>query len=73
MKKYSFDLLETGIRGIKEKNHLIPAHSLEDAIGKFSRKYDLEAPAYWDEPSYDRFIELTFKSSKGTLKYQISW
>ncbi|GAA0372276.1 hypothetical protein [Bacillus horti] len=73
MKKYRFELLETDISLFIEKDHVILAGSLEDAIQKFVRKHDLEAPAYWDEPSFDTFIELTFKSAQGSVKYKITW
>jgi hypothetical protein len=59
--------------GFREKDHIILASSLTDATQKFIRKHELEAPAYWDEPSYDRFIELTFTSDYGAVKYHISW
>lgn len=73
MKKYKFDLLQSTIKGFKEIDHIIPANSLTDAIQKFIRKHDLEAPAYWDEPSFDKNIEMTFKSDRGDVKYLISW
>jgi hypothetical protein len=73
LKKYKFDQLHNTITGFREKDHIILAHSLTDAIAKFIRKHDLEAPAYWDEPAYDRNIELTFKNIHGSIKYQISW
>jgi hypothetical protein len=73
LNKYKFNLVQTDNSSIKETDHIIPAHSLADAIQKFVRKYELEAPAYWDEPFYDRHIELAFKSNRGALKYHISW
>lgn len=73
MKKYKFDLLDTTISNFKEKDHIIPAQSLADAVRKFVRKHELQAPAYWDEPSFDREMELTFKSKYGVITYRISW
>lgn len=73
MKKYKFILKQCTIRGFAEKDHIIPAHSLEDAVQKFIRKHDLEAPAYWDEPFFDQEIEMTFKNEYGEVLYHISW
>jgi hypothetical protein len=73
LNKYKFNLLHTSISNFKELDHIIPAHSLTDAIQKFIRKHELEAPAYWDEPSFDKNIELTFKSNNDVVKYHISW
>ena len=73
LRKYRFDLMQLTIQGFVEKDFIILANSLEDAIIKFTRKHHLEAPAYWDEPSYDRNIELTFGSQYGSVKYHISW
>ncbi|MEX2414939.1 MAG: hypothetical protein WD424_02250 [Paenibacillaceae bacterium] len=73
MRKYKFDLIQCTITGYREKDHIILASSLTDAIQKFIRKHELEAPAYWDEPSYDRYIELTFTSAYGAVNYLISW
>lgn len=73
MRKYKFDLLHANIPDFVEKDHIILAHSLTDAIQKFVRKHHLEAPAYWDEPSFDKNIELIFKSRDGSVKYRISW
>jgi hypothetical protein len=73
MKKYKFDLLKSTITGYHEKDFIIPANSLSDAITKFVRKHELEEPAYWDEPFFDKHIELTFKSIHGEVNYNISW
>ncbi len=73
MKKYIFHLKEVTIPQYREKDHIIPAHSLTDAIQKFVRKHELDAPAYWDEPSFDTNIELTFKHETGIVKYEIHW
>jgi hypothetical protein len=73
MKKYIFHLIEATIPYFREKDHVIPAHSLTDAIQKFIRKHELEAPAYWDEPTFDTNIELTFKNEYGKVKYYIQW
>lgn len=73
MNKYRFNLVQNNDSIPKEPDHIIPAHSLADAIDKFVRKYELEAPAYWDEPFFDKHIELVFKGSKGIEKYHISW
>ena len=61
MRKYHFNLLQSNITGFLEKDHIIPATSLEDAVRKFTRKHELEAPAYWDEPFFDKNIELILK------------
>jgi hypothetical protein len=71
--KYRFELIETDIEEFVEKDHVIPATSLTDAIEKFVRKHDLEAPAYWDEPSFETHIEVSFKNTHGTVRYHISW
>lgn len=73
MTKYRFDLVESTIAGFKERDHIIPAQSLADAVQKFIRKHELEAPAYWDEPFFDKTIDLTFKNESGNVKYRISW
>lgn len=73
MKKYRFELLKTTIHPFEEKDHIIVANSLADAIQKFVRKHELEAPAYWDEPMFDSDIELTFKRNNDTVTYLISW
>lgn len=73
MKKYKFELIQCTISGFTEKDHIIPAHSLEDAVRKFIRKHELEAPAYWDEPFFDQEIELTFKNEYGDVLYHLSW
>jgi hypothetical protein len=71
--KYRFERLYTDIPKFEEKDHIILANSLTDAIQKFVRKHDLEEPAYWDEPSFEKEIELYFKASQGILSYHISW
>lgn len=73
MKKYKFDLLHSTITGYYEKDTIIPANSLSDAITKFVRKQELTEPAYWDEPFFDKHIELAFKSKFGEVRYHISW
>jgi hypothetical protein len=73
LKKYRFELLETNIPAFVEKDHIILASSFTDAIQKFGRKHDLEAPAYWDEPSFETHIEINFRSTYGIIKYHISW
>lgn len=73
MIKYTFEQLRCSIPLFREKDHIIQAVSLTDAITKFARKHELEAPAYWDEPSFDRNIELTFKRGQGTVTYHIQW
>ncbi|WP_025027064.1 hypothetical protein [Caldalkalibacillus mannanilyticus] len=73
MKKYTFTLLHSTIIGFKEIDHIILASSLTDAIEKFTRKHNLEAPAYWDEPSFDTFIEMIFSIRDEKITYQISW
>lgn len=73
MKNYRFDLIHTSHSGFREKDHIIPASSLTDAIQKFARKHELEAPFYWDEPSFDKYLDIIFRNDFGELKYQISW
>ncbi len=73
MRKYTFDLLHSTISNFKEKDRIIPAQSLDDAIRKFAKKHGLEMPAYWDEPSFDTQMELAFKSNLGDVKYLICW
>ena len=73
LRKYKFDLIDCTIIGFREKDHIILASSVTDAVQKFIRKHELEAPAYWDEPSYDLNIELTFTNAYGVIKYDISW
>ena len=73
MGKYHFQLQRTTIMEYKELAHVIHANSLADAVQKFIRKHGLEAPAYWDEPTFDRSMEMRFRSSKGDVWYAISW
>lgn len=73
MIKYVFDQRQCSIPQFREIDHIIPAWSLTDAITKFARKHRLEMPAYWDEPDFDRNIELTFKHKHGTVTYHIRW
>ena len=73
MRKYRFDLLHHDIPGFVEKDHIIEAQSLEDALLKFSRKHELDAPPYWDEPSFDKMIEITFKRAGHGARYRITW
>lgn len=73
MKKYTFELLEHSIPGFRERDHIIPAESLTDAIRKFTRKHELEAPAYWDEPFFETFIEMRFTCADGAIHYRIQW
>lgn len=71
--KYRFEIMQSDIQGFVEKDHVILAISLSDAIQKFVRKHDLEAPAYWDEPSFETHIEVSFKKTHGRVRYHISW
>ena len=71
--KYQFDFIRTTIPEYKELAHIIHASSLTDALLKFTRKHQLEMPAYWDEPAYDRQIDMAFKHAKGDVWYSISW
>jgi hypothetical protein len=73
MRNYRFELLHNEIPGFVEKDHIIPAHSLEDALRKFTRKHEIEPPAYWDEPVYDKNMELSFKRDGAAVRYRISW
>lgn len=73
MKKYTFHLIRSDSHDFEEKDHVIPATSLEDAIRKFERKHDVEAPAYWDEPTFDTSMEVTFRDKAGKIVYLISW
>lgn len=73
MKKYTFELLETTIPDFREKDYIFPAVSISDAIQKFARKHDLEPPAYWDEPTFNPYIEITFKNKVGSIRYKIYW
>lgn len=73
MRNYRFQLIESNHPYFEEKDHIILAESLDDAIRKFERKHDIEAPAYWDEPSFDREINIIFKDPAGNVTYEISW
>lgn len=73
MKNYRFRLIQKDHPSFEEKDHVIAAVSLSDAVRKFERKHDVEAPAYWDEPFFDREMELTFKDGVGKVVYEISW
>lgn len=71
---YTFELLETNVTKFEEKDHVIPANSLTDAMQKFVRKHDMTMPAYWDEPTFDKDIEITFKDlHEGVYRYLIHW
>lgn len=73
MTKYSFQVIESAIPGFSGTSDVILAASLSKAIEKWSRKHSLEAPAYWDEPSFERWIELNFKNKTGILRCKIIW
>lgn len=73
MNKYVFRLVSPShVPGI-DNNQIVPAHTLDEAILKFSRKHELEAPAYWDEPFFDRHIDVQFKAGRNAYRYQITW
>lgn len=71
--KYEITLLRSSLPDIAEPSFNIHAQSLTDVIGKLARKHRLEAPAYWDEPLYDKEIELTFKRKNGSVACLIRW
>lgn len=73
VRKYYFELLEANIPNIRQKSDVIPADSITGAIRKFARKYELEPPAYWDEPAFDQFIEISFKRQENVYRYHITW
>jgi len=73
LKKYKFELSESTIPEFIELDHIILANSLENAIEKFSRKHQLEPPAYWDEPFFDTHIDLIFTNKRGKIVYSVSW
>ncbi|WP_202077636.1 hypothetical protein [Caldalkalibacillus salinus] len=73
MTKFTFELIHSDIEKFEEIDHVIPASSLEDAIQKFVRKHDLEPPAYYDAPTFDKEIELYFNSERGKVQYKIMW
>jgi hypothetical protein len=73
MRKYRFDLIHNEIPGFVEIDHIIPAHSLEDALQKFTRKHEIELPAYWDEPAFDKNMEVSFKRNGASVRYRVSW
>src|SRR5690606_2962120 len=73
MQKYRFEQLYNEIPGFIERDHIIPANSLEDALQKFTRKHELELPAYWDEPTFDRTMDLSFKREADAVRYRITW
>ena len=71
--KYEVTLLRSNLPHIVEPSFIIHAQSLADAIGKFARKHRLEAPAYWDEPLYDKEMELIFTRKTGSVSCMIRW
>jgi len=73
LRKYHFELIRSTIPEYKELAHIIHASSLADAVQKFTRKHRLDAPAYWDEPAFDTFMEMIFKDNRGSVSYKISW
>ena len=73
MKRYTFQLLGSENPDFEEKDHVILAETLAGAIEKFERKHDLTAPAYWDEPFYERSIKINFKDNVGMVRYSINW
>lgn len=73
MRKYRFTLLQADFSPPPALAPVIHAESLADAAGKFARKHGLEMPAYWDEPAYDREMEMTFTHAKGSLRCRIDW
>lgn len=73
MRNFRFEMLYNHIPEFREKDHIIPAVSIEDAIHKFARKHDLDTPAYWDEPTFDKIMELSFKRGQDEIRYRITW
>ncbi len=73
MKRYQFRFIDADNPEFEEKDHIIFADSLLNAIGKFELKHHIEAPAYLDLPSYDKFMEIHFKDSYGYVKYMVTW
>ncbi len=73
MIRYKFHLVESENPNFEEKDHIIFADTLAGAIEKFERKHDIEAPAYWDEPAFERSIEVMFRDKVGLVRYLISW
>lgn len=73
LRRYRFHLLHSTIHEFREIDHVYEAHTFADAVRKFGRKHELEPPAYWDEPSFEREMELTFKGPYGEVKYRITW
>jgi hypothetical protein len=73
MKRYFFELLKADHPNFEEKGHVIFSDTLEKAVQKFERMHDVDAPAYWDEPHYDTWIEMDFKDEQGMIRYRITW
>lgn len=73
MRKYQFVLLQADFSPVPALAPVIHAESLADAAGKFARKHGLDMPAYWDEPAFEREIDMTFKHAKGSVRCRIAW
>lgn len=73
MRKYRFELLESDLSPLPDLAPVIHAESLADAAGKFARKHGLAMPAYWDEPSFERQMDMIFRHDKGSVRCRIFW
>lgn len=73
LQRYHFRFIEADNPEFVEKDHIIFADTLLNAIGKFELKHSIEAPAYLDLPSYERCMEVHFKDAYGYVKYMITW
>lgn len=73
MKRYQFEFIKAENPEFFEKDHIIFAHSLSEAIEKFEKKHKIVAPAYLDFPSFETFMEVEFKDDIGYITYKILW
>ncbi len=73
MKRYHFEFIEADNPDFTEKDHIVFAPSLIDAIEKFEKKHSIAAPVFLDLPSFETFMEIEFRDSIGYIKYVISW
>lgn len=73
MRKYRFQPIQADFSPLPEFAPVIHAASLADAAEKFARKHGLALPAYWDEPSFEREMEMTFRHAKGSVRIRIVW
>lgn len=73
MRKYRFELVDADFSPVPPLAPVIHAASVADAAAKFARKHGLDMPAWWDEPSFEREMDMVFTHAKGSVRCRITW